>query len=107
VNEDYEYYEDEDEWERYREDDEPELKGTHYEEHLCKAENGHLFIETVYGWCFWGQDWGETVGQWQTKRYRLKNWNDELLPVFIKAGRALAPLESVPVQSIIHEEYEA
>ena len=92
-DDDYDYY--------YEEDESDNLKGTSYEEFLCKAWNGHLFITTVYGWCYWGQDWGETVGQWETKYYNIREWNDDLIKTFIDAGRSIAPNESIPIQSIL------
>lgn len=80
------YYEDE-----YYEEPEWEISETSFESFLCKAPNGHLFVEEVVGWKYWGQDWGETVGQWEIYRYRIRELVDELQPIAIKIGRDLKP----------------
>lgn len=87
---DWSYYEDE--W--YDDDDYEEDRGiaeTSYVSQLHKAKNGHLVIVETRGYCKWGQDWGETVGQWETEYIRL----NQALPLYRKAaihkGKSMKP----------------
>jgi len=63
------YPDDEDDYDDY--DDEP--SETSFDSFLCKAANGHLYVEEVHGWKYRWQDWGETVGQWESKRIRIES----------------------------------
>lgn len=71
------------------------VDATLFSSHLCKAPNGHLYVEEVQGWKYSGQDWGETVGQWVTTRLRISELAEELRPVAIRIGRDLKPGEQL------------
>ncbi len=89
---DWSYYEDEwydDDYDDYEED--RGIAETSYHSQLYKAKNGHLVIVETRGYCKWGQDWGETVGQWETEYIRL----NQALPFYRKAalykGKSMQP----------------
>lgn len=89
---DDDYYEDE--WHDDYEEDR-EIAETSYHRQLHKAKNGHLVIVETSGYCYWGQDWGETVGQWNTEYIRL----NQALPFYRKAaiylGKRMKPGETI------------
>lgn len=87
------YYEDE-YYEDY-EDDDPVIDARSYSCYLCKAKNGHLYYEEIFGWKYHGQDWGETVGQWERLVSRISELVEELQPVAIRVGRGLQPGECI------------
>lgn len=89
----FDYYEDE--WYDDDYEDEREIAETSFSRQLHKAKNGHLVIVETRGYCYWGQDWGETVGQWDTEYIRL----NQALPFYRKAaiylGKRMKPGETV------------
>lgn len=98
------YYDDE-----YYDDDEnlyDEPDAESFDEYLCKAPNGHLYVEQVYGWKFPGQDWGETVGQWRTTRHNIRHWNEEFVQKCIEAGKGIEPGDYIPLRWAFEEDEE-
>lgn len=86
----YAYYDDE--W--YDEDDEPGISGTSCSHHIGKAKNGQLYTYSVWGYCYYGQDWGETSDeQWETETYSLKDLKPNVRRAALRQGRLLAPGE--------------
>lgn len=93
-----EYYDDYD----CEEDYEPDAESL--DEYLCKAPNGHLFVQQVYGWKFRGQDWGETVGQWKTTNCNIRKFNEEFVQKCIEAGKGIEPGDYIPLYWAFQEE---
>lgn len=89
---DWPYYEDE--W--YDDDDgESQISSTSYSCQLHKAKNGHLVIVEIRGYCYWGQDWGETVGQWDTEYVRLNDARPFHRKAALHKGKSMQPGETI------------
>lgn len=74
----YDDYYDSDDW--Y--DDNTEYS---YTEYLCRASNGHLYIERVTGVKPPRHDWGE--GYFYSDNFRLSDLSDEWREACIRVGR--------------------
>lgn len=72
-----------------------EIKGWSNYAYLYKAPNGHLVMIEVSGYCLWGQDWGETVGQWNTDYFNLARLKPRHKLWAIYLGRDMQPGEQI------------
>lgn len=88
-----EYYEDEydaiEEWEE-------QIKEWSSDAYLYKAPNGQLVMIEVSGWCYWGQDWGETADQWNTDYVNLSRLKTRHRLWCIYLGREMEAGQTIP-----------
>lgn len=80
------YYEDE--W--YDDEDwDSRVDETSYSWQLYKAKNGQLSVIQTFGYKYSGQDWGETVGQWEQEHIRLKHLSEFVRRAAIHIGKRM------------------
>jgi len=87
-----------DEWYEDDYDDYEEDRGIAETSYFCqlhKAKNGHLVIVETRGYCKWGQDWGETVGQWDTEYIRLNQARPFYRKAALHVGNRMKPGQTV------------
>lgn len=87
-----------DEWYEDDYDDYAEDRGIAETSYFCqlhKAKNGHLVIVETRGYCKWGQDWGETVGQWATEYIRLNQAQPFYRRAALHKGKTMKPGQTI------------
>lgn len=92
-------------------DSELEITETSFARYLVADAKGHLAISEVSGYKYSGQDWGETVDQWDESAFPLLNARRPFLKGLIKAVRAgdvklPRPGGSIDLTGFDEDEYE-
>ncbi len=72
---------DDDEWR----DQEREISETSSSRYLVILPDGRLGLSEVSGYKYWGQDWGETVDQWDEDAFPLLRTRRPFLRVLVRA----------------------
>lgn len=83
--------------EYYDDDEYEQIKETSHSVEIYKAKNGQAFVVETYGWCYWGQDWGETVDQWEIEHRSLRECRDDFRAVTLPIVKRLKPGEKANV----------
>lgn len=100
----------EDEYDDFYFDGEREPSETAFTRYLGRDADGHWYLRETYGWKYTGQDWGETVDQWQISEWPILDTNRPFLRGLVrmlKAGyMSIEPGEQIAITSFDHEELD-